>query len=98
MSTIQITPETLRSQASTLRKHVSDQKQTIQRTRNLVLSLRESWKGAAQEAFVAKFQSMDQTYRQLSEVLEAYAKLMDKAANEFQSADQNLRSSIQNIG
>ena len=98
MSLIQITPETLKSQANTIRKHKTDQAQTMQRIRNLVLSLRDSWKGEAQDAFAAKFQSMDQSYRKLSEVLEEYAKLMDAAADEMQSTDQNLKSMIQNIG
>jgi len=98
MSLIQITPETLRTQARTVRNHKTQQEQTIQRIRNLVLSLNDSWKGVAQDAFVAKFQSMDQTYRRLSEVLEAYAKLMESAANDFQNTDQNLRNIIRNIG
>jgi len=98
MSLIQITPETLSSQAGTVRKYKTDQAQTMQKIRNLVLSLRDSWKGEAQDAFVAKFQSMDQTYRKLSEVLEAYAKLMDTAVSDFQTTDQNLKNIIRNIG
>ena len=98
MALIQITPEALKSQASTVRKYKTYQEQTMKRIRDLALSLSDSWKGEAQDAFVAKFQSMDHTYRQLSQVLEAYAKLMDKAANEFQTIDQNLKSIIQNIG
>lgn len=98
MTLIQITPETLKSQASTVRKYKTDQEQTMKRIRDLVLSLSDSWKGEAQDAFAAKFQSMDHTYRQLSQVLESYAKLMDKAANELQATDQNLKNIIQNIG
>jgi WXG100 family type VII secretion target len=98
MSLIQVTPEILKSQATTVRKYKTDQEQTMKRIRNLVLSLNDSWKGEAQDAFVAKFQSMDQTYRKLSQVLESYAKLMDTAANELQATDQNLRSIIRNIG
>ena len=98
MPLIQITPETLRVQAENIRKHNQDQEQTIKRLRNLVLSLCESWKGEAQDAFVAKFQSMDQTYRGLSEVLEGYAKLAITAADDFQNVDQNLKSMIQHIG
>jgi len=98
MSLIQITPDTLRAQARTVRNYKTQQEQNIQRIRNIVLSLNSSWKGAAQDAFVAKFQSMDQTYRRLSEVLEAYAKLMETAANDFQNTDQNMRNIIRNIG
>ena len=98
MALIQVTPETLKSQANTVRKYKTDQEHTMQRIRNLVLSLRDSWKGEAQDAFVAKFQSMDNIYRKLSEVLDAYAKLMDTAANELQETDQNIKNVIQNIG
>ena len=98
MTIIQITPETLKVQAGTVRKYKMDQQQTMQQIKNLVLSLRESWKGEAQDAFVEKFQSMDKTYSKLSDVLEEYAKLMDKAADELQNTDQNLKIIIQNIG
>lgn len=98
MSLIQVTPETLHAEANTVRKYKTEQAQTMQEIKNLVMSLHESWKGEAQDAFVAKFQSMEYTYRKLSEVLEAYAKLMDTAANDFQQEDQNLKTMIQNIG
>lgn len=98
MALIQVTPEILKSQANTVRKYKTDQEQTMQRIRNIVLSLNDSWKGEAQDAFVSKFQSMDQTYRKLSSVLESYSKLMDKAANELHATDQNLKNIIQNIG
>lgn len=98
MSYIQITPETLHSQASTIRKYKESHVQTMARIRNLVLSLSSDWKGDAQNAFVAKFQSMDSTYKKFTGVLDEYAKLMDKAANEMQNTDQNLKNMIQNIG
>ena len=62
-----------------------------------MLSLKDSWKGEAQDAFVAKFQSMEHTLRKLTEVLEQYAKLMDKSADDMQTTDQNLKRIIQNI-
>ena len=98
MSLIQITPDSLRVQARTVRNYKVQQEQNIQRIRNIVLSLNDSWKGAAQDAFVAKFQSMDHTYRRFSDVLEEYAMLMETAANDFQNTDQNMRNLIQNIG
>ena len=97
MSLIQITPETLHMQANTVRQHKTQQANAMKKLSNLVDVLNESWKGEAQDAFVAKFHSMSYTYRQLSEVLDAYAKLMDKAANEMQVTDQNLKNMIQNI-
>ena len=98
MALIQVTPDILRTQANTVRKYKSEQERNMVKIKNLVLSLRDSWKGEAQDAFVAKFLSMDYTYRRFYDVLEAYAKLMDTTADGFQNTDQNLRSIIQNIG
>ena len=97
MSTIQLEPTTLKTQATAVRTHKTAQEQTMQQLKTLVLSLKDTWKGEAQDAFVAKFQSMEHTLRKLTEVLEQYAKLMDTAANDMQNTDQNLRRIIQNI-
>lgn len=97
MPLIQITPESIRSQANTVRKYKQNQEAVITKLRRIVYTLNDSWKGEAQDAFVAKFQSMDSVYRKFSEVLEQYAALMDKAANEMQSTDQNIKSMIRNI-
>jgi WXG100 family type VII secretion target len=98
MAVIQITPESIRAQAQTVLKYKSAHEQVIAQMRKLVLSFNESWKGEAQDAFVAKFQSMDSVYRKFAEVLEAYAKLMDTAATELQQEDQRLQTMIQRIG
>lgn len=98
MPIIQITPENIRSQAGKVREYKRQQEQVISRMRKLVLSLSDSWKGEAQDAFAAKFQSMDATYRKFAETLEAYAKLMETAANEINGEDQRLKSLISRIG
>lgn len=97
MRLIQITPENLRSQANAIRKCRYEQETNINRIKKLVYSLEEDWKGEAQDAFVAKFQSMDSVYKRLYDVLEQYAKLMEKTANEMQSADQNIKRMIRSI-
>lgn len=97
MSLIQITPENLRSQANAIRKCRYEQETNINKLKKLVYSLEDSWKGEAQDAFVIKFQSMDSVYRKLYDVLEQYANLMEKAANEMQSTDQNIKRMIQSI-
>lgn len=97
MSLIQITPENLRSQANAIRKCRYEQETNINKLKKLVYSLEDGWKGEAQDAFVIKFQSMDSVYRKLYDVLEQYANLMEKAANEMQSTDQNIKRMIQSI-
>ena len=97
MPLIQITPENLHKQANSIRKYKTDQETCMGKLRRLIYSLDESWKGDAQDAFVAKFQSMESVYKKFSDVLEQYAKLMDKAADDFSREDQNAKSMIRNI-
>lgn len=97
MSLIQITPEQLRHQANEIRKCQCEQEANINKLKKVVYSLEDSWKGEAQDAFVIKFQSMDFVYKKLYDVLEQYAKLMEKAANEMQSADYNIKRMIHNL-
>ena len=66
--------------------------------KTLVHSLNEQWKGEAQEAFVAKFDSMQSTFTNFSEMLEGYAKMMDTSAKTLREADQALKSSINGAG
>ncbi len=95
MAIIQVTPEILTSKASEVRSLKSTHDDTMARLRSLVLSLNETWKGEAQDAFVAKFESMQSSFTNFSNMLESYAKLMDTAAREIQSTDQTLKSTMQ---
>lgn len=97
MALIQVTPDSLRIEAGNVRKYKAEQQEVMQQIRNVVTSLNESWKGEAQEAFVAKFLSMDSIYHRFAEVLEDYAKVMDMAAADFQSEDQSLKNHILNL-
>ena len=58
-------------------------------------ALNETWKGEAQDAFVAKFESMQSSFTSFSEMLEGYATLMDTAARELQNTDQGLKATMQ---
>ncbi len=97
MSLIQVTPEHLHTQARNIRKYNDKQEETMSRIRRLIYSLDESWKGEAQRAFVQKFQSMESIYRKLTDVLNEYAKLMDRTAEEMQKTDQDVLRMIKNI-
>lgn len=98
MAIIQVTPELLNSKAAEVRSLKSSHDDTMAKLRSLVLALNENWKGEAQDAFVAKFESMQSTFTNFSEMLEGYAKLMDTAARELQNTDQTLKSTMQNFG
>lgn len=98
MAIIQVTPEVLRSKATDVRSYRSDHDNVIAKLTTLVNGLNETWKGEAQDAFVAKFESMRSTFQNFSEMLEGYAKLMDTAANELENADQSLKTTMTNFG
>ena len=97
MAIIQVTPEVLNSKAGEVRSLKSQHDETISKLRSLILALNETWKGEAQDAFVAKFESMQSTFTNFSEMLESYAKLMDTAARELQNTDQSLKATMQNF-
>ena len=92
MALIQVTPEVLNSKATEVRNLRSQHDDTMARLRSLILALNETWKGEAQAAFVAKFESMQSSF---SEMLEGYATLMDTAARELQNTDQGLKATMQ---
>jgi len=98
MAMIQVTPELLNSRASDVRRLKTEHEQTMQRLNQLILGLNDVWKGQAQDAFVAKYQSMQSTFRNFSEMLEGYATLMDTASRELQNTDQQLKGTMQSFG
>lgn len=97
MAIIQVTPEVLTSKANEVRSLKAQHDDTMAKLRSLVLALNETWKGEAQDAFVAKFESMQNSFTSFSEMLEGYAKLMDTAARELQNTDQSLKSAMQSF-
>lgn len=98
MAVIQVTPETLRSKATDVRNYRSQHDDTMVRLKNLIYALNEIWKGEAQNAFISKYESMQSTFTNFSELLEGYAKLMDTAANELEATDQSLKTTMDNFG
>lgn len=97
MAIIQLTPELLNAKAAEVRALKSQHDDTMAKLRSLVLSLNEIWKGDSQDAFVAKFESMQGSFTSFSEMLEGYAKLMDIAARDFQNTDHDLSVTMNNF-
>ena len=98
MSLIQVTPEMLRGRAGDVRARRSDHDSNMQQLRTLVNGLSEVWRGTAQDAFVQRFNDMQPTFTNFSEMLEGYAKLMDTAARELEQTDQNLKGTMNSFG
>ncbi|MCI8401318.1 MAG: WXG100 family type VII secretion target [Lachnospiraceae bacterium] len=98
MALIQVTPELLTGKANELRGLKSTHDEAMSKMRTLIMGLNEIWKGDAQDALVAKYESMQTTFNGFSEMLEAYAKLMDTSAQKLQEIDTGLESAINSFG
>lgn len=98
MPMIQVTPELLTGKASEVRQLRAQHDEVMAKMKTLVHSLNEQWKGEAQDAFVAKFDSMQSTFTNFSEMLENYAQMMDTSAKTLQETDQSLKSAINGAG
>lgn len=90
MAVIQVTPELLQGKATEVRQLKSQHDELMAKMRTLIHGLNDQWKGAAQDAFVNKFDSMQSTFTNFSEMLDGYAVLMENTANNMQEMDMNL--------
>ena len=98
MALIQVTPDLLNSKANELRGYKDQHDDAMTKMRSLLMGLNDVWKGDAQDAFVAKYESMQSTFTNFSQMLEDYAKLMNTAANRMQETDQSLSSTMSSFG
>ena len=98
MALIQVTPELLTGKANELRGLKGSHDEAITKMRTLIMGLNEIWKGDAQAAYVAKYESMQPTFNNFSQMIEDYAKLMDTAAQKLQETDQALQSTMNSFG
>ena len=91
MALIQVTPDLLNSKANDLRTLKGQHDEAMSKMRTLIMGLNEVWKGDAQDAFVAKYESMQSTFNNFSQMLEDYAKLMNTAAQKLQETYPGLK-------
>jgi WXG100 family type VII secretion target len=98
MALIQVTPELLTGKANELRGLRSQHDENMAKMRTLIMGLNEIWKGDAQTAFVSKYESMQSTFTQFSQMIEDYAKLMDTAATKLQETDTSLAGTMSSFG
>lgn len=98
MALIQVTPELLTGKANELRGLKGQHDEAMTKMRTLIMGLNEIWKGDAQDAFLAKYESMQGTFNSFSQMLEDYARLMDTAANKLQETDSGLQATMNSFG
>ena len=98
MALIQVTPDLLNGKANELRGLKGQHDEAMTKMRTLIMGLNEVWKGDAQDAFVAKYESMQSTFNNFSQMLEEYAKLMNTAAQKLQETDTALQGTMNSFG
>lgn len=96
MAIIQVTPELLEAKAGEVRRLRAEHDEVMAKMKTLVHALNEIWKGEAQDAFLAKFDGMQSTFTNFSEMLEGHAVMMDNSAKTMRETDQALKSFINN--
>lgn len=96
--TIRANPDELKAKSGEIRKLKERHKDAMNHITNIVLTIGEVWRGDAQDAFVAKYQSMQSVYNSFEDALEEFAVLVDNFSNDLRSADQSGKSSISSIG
>lgn len=96
MTRLSVSPEQLRASARELEQLRQQHLALMKELRILVMSLSDSWKGEAQEAFTRSFLSKNKTMNDVSDVLRRYAALMERAADEAEAMDNALLQAVHN--
>jgi len=94
MAQITVTPELLRAKANELRGIRQNHDDSMSQMRNLITSLTDVWTGASQDAFLAKYESLQPTFTQFSQMIDDFAMLMDTHANRMEETDQAMSQAI----
>lgn len=94
MTQLTVSPDQLRASARELEKLRQEHLALMKQLRILVMSLSDSWKGEAQEAFTKSFLTQNQTMNDVSTVLAQYAALMQLAADEAEAMDNALLRAV----
>ena len=98
MALIQVTPDLLKAKATELRGLKAQHDEAMNKMRTLMTNLNEVFKGDAQTALLNKYESMQSTFTNFSQMLEDYAKLMDNAAQTLGDTDAQLANKMNSFG
>ncbi|MDR2180684.1 MAG: WXG100 family type VII secretion target [Synergistaceae bacterium] len=94
MTTIKITPESLREQANILRKHNERHRGAYDNIDSLVHNLVSEWTGEAQAAFLTTFEGNKVSFEKFGTDIDTFVRLMDDTANRMEQTDQELKSKM----
>ncbi|MDR2175044.1 MAG: WXG100 family type VII secretion target [Synergistaceae bacterium] len=94
MANIKVTPESLRSQAQSLRKYNEEHRGAYGQMDALVHNLVTEWTGEAQSAFIATFEGNRSSFEKFAVNIDSFASMLDEAANRMEQADQELKAKM----
>ena len=94
MPKIKITPETLDDRARELQKLKDQHNQVYAQITKLVNNVVDIWEGDAQTAFRNTFQQRDPVFKKFAEDADAFAKLMNMAAQRMRETEAELKSKM----
>lgn len=91
---IRVDAETLHTKANELRTMLSNHNDNVSKMRTLVNGLSGEFTGAAATAYIDRFNGMEATFTQFSEMIESFATNLDTVANSFTEQDNSLAGSL----
>ena len=89
-----VTPEEMRSNATSLRSEKANFEQCISSMRTIVNSMSGVFEGEAAAAYVSNFESYNGQFTPFGELLESFAQKLDTAANTMEETDGGLAASM----
>ena len=93
-----VTPEEMRSNATSLRSEKANFEQCISSMRTIVNSMSGVFEGEAAAAYVSNFESYNGQFTAFGELLESFAQKLDTAANTMVETDGGLAASMGLLG
>ena len=93
-----VTPEEMRSNATSLRSEKANFEQCISSMRTIVNSMSGVFEGEAAAAYVSNFESYNGQFTAFGELLESFAQKLDTAANTMEETDGGLAASMGQYG
>lgn len=94
---IQANYDEIRLSSSALKQKASSYESCIQRISARINDLSGIWQGTDSQAFIARMESVKPQLLQMKEVTESYARLLDQAANAYQTLQSARAASARNL-
>ena len=94
MAKIEITPETLESQANQLNTLKGQHEEVYNKIKSLVSDVSSEWKGEANAAFVQSFQTNEAVFKKFAEDVESFRQRMVTAAQEMRQAEESVKAKM----